>query len=183
MSDTASFGGQAPSPPGLPETARREFMKWAISILSLFVALGIGIPFINTFVGPILRKKKPSWAKATSLDSMPIGQPVSLTFASLNVDAYVRESVLHSVWAIKRSDSEVTVYSSTCPHLGCHYNWNPQTNHFECPCHSSVYAMDGKVMSGPAPRSLDTLPVKIEGGSLYVEWGEFKIGIPQKVPA
>lgn len=176
-----SGGGSVPSSSAAIETTRREVMKWGTGILSLFVVLGIGIPFINALVGPIFRKRKPTWAKVTSLDSLPTGQPVSLTFVSLNVDAYIRESVLHSVWAIKRSDSEVTVYSSTCTHLGCHYNWDPETNHFECPCHGSVFAIDGKVLGGPAPRTLDTLPVKIEGGNLYVEWEEFKIGIPQKV--
>ena len=176
-----SGGGSVPASSASIETTRRGLMKWGTGILSLSVVLGIGIPFINALVGPIFRKRKPTWAKVTSLVSLPSGQPVSLTFASLNVDAYIRESVLHSVWALKKSDSEVTVYSSICPHLGCHYNWNPGTNHFECPCHGSVYAIDGKVLGGPAPRALDTLPVKIEGGNLYVEWEEFKIGIPQKV--
>jgi menaquinol-cytochrome c reductase iron-sulfur subunit len=163
------------------ETTRRGLMKWGTGILSFLVVLGMGIPFINALVGPIFRKRKPTWAKVTSLNSLPPDQPVSLTFASLNVDAYIRESVLHSVWALKKSNSEVTVYSSTCPHLGCHYNWNPETNHFECPCHGSVFAIDGKVLGGPAPRALDTLPVKIEGSNLYVEWEDFKIGIPAKV--
>jgi nitrite reductase/ring-hydroxylating ferredoxin subunit len=34
----------------------------------------------------------------------------------------------------------------------------------QCPCHGSVYAADGRVLSGPAPRSLDTLPMQVQGG-------------------
>jgi hypothetical protein len=38
------------------------------------------------------------------------------------------------------------------------------------------------VLGGPAPRRLDTLPVKIENGELYVEWKQFKSGTPDKIP-
>ncbi len=37
-----------------------------------------------------------------------------------------------------------------------------------------------KVLSGPAPRPLDTLPVKIEGGRLLVTYKEFKAGTAAK---
>ncbi len=41
----------------------------------------------------------------------------------------------------------------------------------------------GKVIGGPAPRPLDTLPYKIENGELYVQWKLYKAGIPQKLEA
>lgn len=112
---------------------------------------------------------------------MPIGQPVNPTFPMEEVQAYVRETELRKVWVVKHSETEVTVFSPICVHLGCHYNWNPQTQHFECPCHGSVYALDGKVIGGPAPRPLDTLPQKIEEGTLFVKWEEFRVGIPEKI--
>ena len=106
-----------------------------------------------------------------------------MTYGDKTEDAYIRETVLRSVWAIKHTESDVTVYSPICPHLGCGYNWNAQDQHFECPCHGSVFALDGQVLAGPAPRPLDTLPTKIENGELLVEWERFKLGIPEKVSA
>lgn len=173
-------GGVAPISEAVE--SRRRFFVIATGALSVLVASAVGIPWISTILGPIFRRRKPSWAKVADLKSIPPGQPVSLTFASLNVDAYVRELTPHSVWVVKHSDTDVTVYSSICPHLGCHYNWNPQANRFECPCHGSVYTIEGKVIGGPAPRPLDRLPAKLEGGDLYAEWQEFRIGIPEKIP-
>ena len=69
--------------------------------------------------------------------------------------------------------------------LSCEYNWDPQTGHLECPCHGSVYAMDGKekMLGGPAPRALDTLPTKIQCGDPYVEGQASKAGILHKLSA
>ncbi|MCJ7498521.1 MAG: ubiquinol-cytochrome c reductase iron-sulfur subunit, partial [candidate division Zixibacteria bacterium] len=110
------------------------------------------------------------------------GKPVRLNFSTQTEDAYLYQTAVSSVWVIKNSSSEVTVYSPVCPHLGCYYNWNPQNEHFECPCHNSVFSISGKVLAGPSPRQLDTLSSRIENGTLFVRWEQFKAGIPEKVP-
>ena len=170
------------SPAEKVEKTRRGFLKLATGTLSFLIGLVIGIPIVGTLVGPVFRKGTPNWAKVVKLDLLPIGQPVKLTFASQTISAYIQETVLRNVWAIKPSPSEVTVYSPICPHLGCEYIWNAQTHHFECPCHGSFFSTNGKVLGGPAPRSLDTLPFKVENGMLYVQWEEFKVGVPEKIP-
>jgi Rieske Fe-S protein len=41
---------------------------------------------------------------------------------------------------------------------------------FHCPCHGSVFAADGKVMHGPAPRSLEWFEVSLaRDGHLKVD--------------
>jgi menaquinol-cytochrome c reductase iron-sulfur subunit len=37
-----------------------------------------------------------------------------------------------------------------------------------CPCHSSVFSVDGAVISGPAPRPLDRYETKVENGKLLL---------------
>jgi nitrate reductase gamma subunit len=165
------------------DTERRGFLKLATGILAFLVTIAVGIPVIGALIGPAFRSKKPSWAKVGDLNTLPVGEPTRLTFAVQTISAYIRETVLHDVWVIKQPSSEVTVFSPICPHLGCEYNWNRQAGHFECPCHGSVYAINGKVLGGPAPRPIDTLPARVENGQLYVEWETFKVGIPQKVSA
>jgi menaquinol-cytochrome c reductase iron-sulfur subunit len=39
----------------------------------------------------------------------------------------------------------------------------------------------GKVLAGPAPRSLDVLPSKVEQGNLLVLYKEFKSGLDHPV--
>ncbi len=164
------------------EITRRGFLAMATGVLTSFVILIAGIPVIGELIGGIYREKKSSWVKVTDIASLPIGQPVNPTFPMEEVQAYIRQIDLRKVWVVKHSAMSVTVFSPICVHLGCHYNWNPQTQHFECPCHGSVYALDGKVLGGPAPRPLDTLPEKIEGTTLFVKWEEFQVGIPEKIP-
>jgi Rieske Fe-S protein len=65
----------------------------------------------------------------------------------------------------------VVGYSAICTHTGCDViNWHPDRRLLECPCHNSVYdPMEGaKVLSGPAPRRLPALPLKIADGRLVV---------------
>jgi menaquinol-cytochrome c reductase iron-sulfur subunit len=162
------------------EFSRRGFLQVIIASLATLGSLILGIPLISYLVGPSLRVKQPHFALAGSVSSLPEENPADLTFADKTQDAYIQETKLRSVWAVKQSASDVTVFSPICTHLGCRYNWEPQSNHFVCPCHGSVFAKDGKVLAGPAPRPLDTLPTKIENNDLYVEWERFKVGIPQK---
>lgn len=42
------------------------------------------------------------------------------------------------------------VRSAVCSHLGCHVNWNPTEQCWDCPCHGSHFAPDGSVLNGPA---------------------------------
>ncbi|MEE8449497.1 MAG: Rieske (2Fe-2S) protein [Thermodesulfobacteriota bacterium] len=57
--------------------------------------------------------------------------------------------------------------SAICTHLGCTVrdsvkvdNEYPQ-DHSHCPCHGSVFARDGKVLSGPARRPLESYRVSL----------------------
>jgi ubiquinol-cytochrome c reductase cytochrome b subunit len=161
---------------------RRSFMKMMIGGVSALITLAISIPLIGNIIGLSFKRRKLYWSKVGDISSFPIGQPRILDFPFETQDSYLRETLVYSVWIIKRSPSEISIYSPICPHLGCHYDWNPQSKTFICPCHGSVFSIDGKVLGGPAPRPLDTLPFKIENGILYVQWEEFKVGVPEKIP-
>ena len=162
-------------------SSRRSFLKFLVGAFGTLVALALGIPLVGTIIGPSFRLKKPQWAKVGDITSLAVNQPVNLKFPFKTEDAYLRETIIHDVWVVKHSSSEVTVYSPICPHLGCHYDWHADGNEFVCPCHGSVYSTAGKVLGGPAPRPLDTLPWKLEGSVLSVEWETFKAGIPRKI--
>jgi rieske iron-sulfur protein len=65
----------------------------------------------------------------------------------------------------------VVACSAICVHTGCDVtNWHPDQQLLECPCHYSTYdpKEDAKVVSGPAPRRLPALPLKIVDSRLVV---------------
>ncbi len=105
---------------------------------------------------------------------------MDIAYTEMASDAYVRQDVVHHIWVVKHSDTDVTVFSPICPHLGCRFDWDPRDSRFKCPCHGSVYLVDGKVVAGPAPRPLDGLPVEVRQGKLYVRWEQFKVGTAEK---
>lgn len=55
----------------------------------------------------------------------------------------------------KAEDGTEHVLSARCQHLGCTVGWNPGDRTWDCPCHGSRYAFDGRVIKGPATRDLD----------------------------
>jgi len=62
------------------------------------------------------------------------------------------------------ANNGIVAYSAICTHLGCAVlgQLNVQGN-IQCPCHGSIYnpADGAKVVGGPAPRPLPSLPVQV----------------------
>jgi menaquinol-cytochrome c reductase iron-sulfur subunit len=160
--------------------SRRNFFKIVSGVFTGFIAVTLGIPMLESLVGTISKKKNQVFSKIAPINSIPTEKPVNLPFVMTVEDAFIKNIQPENVWAVKNSNSETTVFSPICPHLGCRYQWHENQKLFICPCHHSVFNMDGKVVSGPAPRPLDTLPIKVKNNYLYALWERFKPGIPQK---
>lgn len=59
------------------------------------------------------------------------------------------------VVAVARDASgQLYVHSPVCPHMGCNVHWNSSEASWDCPCHGSRFAIDGRVLNGPATRGL-----------------------------
>jgi ubiquinol-cytochrome c reductase iron-sulfur subunit len=59
----------------------------------------------------------------------------------------------------------IVAYSKICTHVGCPIGlYEQQTHHLLCPCHQSTFdlADDGKVIFGPAARSLPQLKIHVD---------------------
>jgi hypothetical protein len=80
----------------------------------------------------------------------------------------------------------VTAFTTTCPHLGCAIEFDAAEKQFECPCHKSGFAIDGKQLFGPSRRGLDSLEVKLAPhagqATIWVAYQRFRTGIPEKEP-
>lgn len=48
------------------------------------------------------------------------------------------------------------IFSTTpkCTHMGCALEWNPDEMSWDCPCHGSRFAFDGKIIDNPAQEDL-----------------------------
>jgi menaquinol-cytochrome c reductase iron-sulfur subunit len=172
---------QSPGPSQANGATRRSLLKWAVGCLSAAIVAVSGWPLVASLIGPMYRKSAARYINVGRLDDIPLGEPTKLTSQEGVESAYIYQMQEREVWVIKRSLTEVTVFSPICPHLACRLDWFPQAQKFVCPCHGSVFSITGEVLAGPAPRPLDTLAYKIEDGRLLVLWEQFKPGITKKV--
>jgi rieske iron-sulfur protein len=70
-----------------------------------------------------------------------------------------------------RAAGGVLAYTAICTHEGCDVDgWIPDRLALTCPCHESEFDPKdaARVVSGPAPRVLPALPLKIVDGTLVV---------------
>ncbi|MFN3739761.1 MAG: ubiquinol-cytochrome c reductase iron-sulfur subunit [Thermodesulfovibrionales bacterium] len=59
-------------------------------------------------------------------------------------------------------------YSRVCTHLGCLVQFEPEKRVFICPCHGGTFDINGNVVSGPPPRPLTRIPLRIEGDEIII---------------
>ncbi len=52
-------------------------------------------------------------------------------------------------YAVKDEAGKLSVFAVNCSHLGCSVNLVSEKQRFECPCHGSIFNLDGQVIHGP----------------------------------
>lgn len=64
------------------------------------------------------------------------------------------------VAAYRDPNGYLSLVSSACTHLKCRVHWNAVEKSWDCPCHGSRFAPDGRVLEGPAISSLKKIQIK-----------------------
>jgi menaquinol-cytochrome c reductase iron-sulfur subunit len=164
------------SDPISPE--RRKFLTTSFGLIGGLVAVFMSWPLVSFLLGEKDQGREDAFVKVPNFPQVPLNKPTKLTFGFTQQQAFLAREEFNSIWVIKHSDDAATVYSPICTHLSCQYGYNEGEKRFDCPCHGSIFDLNGKVLGGPAARPLDRLPYKIDGGELYVKWKMFKPGIP-----
>ncbi len=160
---------------------RRRFLARATGAIAALVGVTIGIPLAGYTIIPAFKRRKPVWMDIGPVEALRTGVPTELELVLSVKDGWHKTNKKKSVWAAKDSTGQIIVYSPICTHLGCGYRWVQKKQSFLCPCHNSVFALDGKVIKGPAPRPLDRLPVKMDGDRILTRYKEFKAGISRQI--
>jgi len=143
----------------------------------------LAIPLGGFGILPAFRKKETGWSDAGTVNGLRVNEPQERRFSQMVKSGWQEEKQERSLWIVKRQDNSLVAFSPNCPHLGCGYRWFAAEQRFKCPCHASVFDIDGKLLSGPAPRSLDTIDTKLVDGRVMVKYEVFQLGTAKKQAA
>lgn len=164
------------------DPARRRFLGRLIGLIASVIALGWAVPLAIFSVVPALRRRAGEWIEVGAVSDLDVDQPRELDMVVTRRDGWREVRAVKSFWAYRTATGDIVAFSSICPHLGCAFNWHADEQRFLCPCHRSVFSQTGRVLSGPSPRPLDRLDVRVESGRWSVFPQDFKIGVSQKIP-
>lgn len=202
---------------------RRGFFLWsALAVVAGgIVSLGPVIAGALVFLDPLLRRKSVAddpetgpgdWMRVTTLDALPLGEPVRFPVIADKTDAWNRTAnqPIGGIYLKKESDKKVLALNAICPHAGCFVNYSEGENVFLCPCHNSAFHADGppqpqnheekkhnddeKVFGGktkfkgktnPSPRPMDMLVIdesRLDTGEVWVKFVNYYPTQEEQVP-
>ncbi len=148
----------------------------------------VAVPGLGYFFAPLRKRGLGETADGGFQDlgpveRFPVDQWQLAAFEVVHQDGWEKLRTRHGVWVRRKSKEslEFDVLSPICPHLGCPVNWHPDHAQFVCPCHGGVFSAEGAWVSGPPPRSMDSLDADVANGRLLVRWQDFKIGVSERV--
>ncbi|MBV9500770.1 MAG: Rieske (2Fe-2S) protein [Acidobacteriaceae bacterium] len=147
---------------------RRQFLNgivWGLGSLIFGALSGSAGAYLLAGAG---KEHREEWTDAGDLPELRPGVPQEITFEQSRVDGWKVRNEKASAWVVLDNNGSLAAFSPLCTHLGCAYQWSAQQKQFSCPCHGSKFSVTGAVISGPAARSLDRYPTKLEGSRVWL---------------
>lgn len=136
---------------------RRSLLTWGgAGFASLWAGIGVSLGAMVRFLTPSVFYEPPQSFKIGNPADFPFGPPTFLAD--------------EKIYVFRDRDKGFAVASAVCTHLGCTVNYFQTDDQFHCPCHGSVFAFDGVVRHGPAPKPLQWFEVTLaRDGQLRVD--------------
>lgn len=171
---------QAPLP-SPPDPSRRSFLGALLGLAAVSIGAVLSVPVLRFVLYPVTAKADdPAWTALGPVAGLSTAAgPVRRTLALKQRDGW-RETTSQPLVYVIKTGGAIKVLSAVCPHLGCTLPWDAGRNEFVCPCHGGVFSADGTHVSGPPPRSMDALEIKVTGGVLMVKYQTFRPDVSSK---
>lgn len=165
-----------------PEVPRRSFLAALLAAGTAGVGLLLAVPVVRFVLHPVLaRTTEKSWSEVGNVSEFQSPTaPVKKLVQIEQLDGWRRTVLQKPVYVVKDSSGQITVLSAVCTHLGCTVPWVEEQKKFICPCHKGMFSLDGKLLSGPPPRNMDVLPMRVENGVVKIQYQFFRQLIPNK---
>ena len=170
-----SFSNTIKSNNYVPDIKKRELMN-SILLTSVYGSCGsLAVCYLNFFVPSGLNNNKNSGLTAKDKNGDDIIKDEWIKSHPYPNRALVQGLKGDAYYLITTKDEngkegiEKYALNAVCTHLGCVVPWNVAENKFMCPCHGSQYDNTGKVIRGPAPRSLALATIEEENEKIMLK--------------
>lgn len=164
-------------PPGYFEgeslTRRRLFERGAATVSGIAGA-AVGLPAIGFSVGPVFEREEAHWESVGAIEEFSFDKYAEKVLTLVSGIGVAGKATIY----VRRRDPEtdapselspeIVAISSRCTHLGCSARYFPDAKSFICPCHTSIFNLQGERISGPAPRPLDQFNTRVRNGQVYI---------------
>jgi cytochrome b6-f complex iron-sulfur subunit len=136
---------------------RRSFLSWGTAgLAALFSGVAVSFGAVVRYLVPNVFYEPPQ--------SFKIGDPADFAYGA---PTFLTDE---KIYVFRDREKGFAVASAVCTHLGCTVAHFQSDQKFHCPCHGSVFAADGSVQHGPAPKPLQWFEVTLaRDGQLRVD--------------
>ncbi|HEY9663325.1 MAG TPA: ubiquinol-cytochrome c reductase iron-sulfur subunit [Allocoleopsis sp.] len=144
---------------------RREFLGW--------VSVGGVVGCLPATLAACTPQSSPSDSQATAPRADGFVEVGTVADLDQKGQIAAKDAAGNPVLVVRNpaNAEAIVAVNPTCTHAGCAVNWTQDQQEFVCPCHSSKFAIDGKVLQGPATAPLPTYTAKLEGNTILVKQG------------
>ena len=146
---------------------RRNFYRLGTLALGGAFTLALAVPGLRFLLDPLWKRgDEGDFRFLARLGQLKVGVPQPFSILAERQDAWVRypRQPVGSVYLVRQPDGsqeKVIALSSECPHLSCPVIHTAGSKEFLCPCHASVFDLDGTPKNTVSPRAMDRLEVRL----------------------
>lgn len=182
MNEATDPTGVNERPAPAESVSRRSFLGVLVGFGAAVMGAALSVPLIRFALHPLVATTtKIGWSDVGKLDEFTsLAAPAKRLIRVEQRDAWRKIVSEKAVYVMPPKDGTVRVLSPICPHLGCSVAWHENQNKFVCPCHGGQFGPDGRRLSGPPPRGLDTLDAQVIDGKLQVQFQYFRSNVPDR---
>ena len=129
---------------------RRSFLNYCLGATSIAFG-GMSVYTVGKFLFPpnAFSAEAAGEAVRIALADLPVGTAKNLRYKGA-------ASII-----VRTGEKNIHALSAVCTHLGCIVKWDVSKEVLVCPCHAAIFDINGNVISGPAPRPLESFPVQL----------------------
>jgi Rieske Fe-S protein len=119
---------------------------------------------LASFLYPVVRFLNPPMVAEASVNEVAAGKVGDMKPNSGKIVKFGNKPAL----LVRVNETEWKAFSAVCTHLNCTVQYQEGRREIWCACHNGTYDLDGRVASGPPPKPLEELAVKLRGEEVVI---------------